>query len=73
MTTYVRTEPPPTGVLHAVKTCSDISTWATVETVEVSSTPDVPATGLRTIIVRDTVPMASPTARRFIRLEVSVP
>lgn len=73
MTTYVRPEPPPTGVLYAVKTCSDISTWATVETVEVSSTPDVPATGLRTIIVRDTVPMASPNSKRFIRLEVSVP
>ena len=73
MTTYIRSEPPPTGVIYAVTTCSDISTWSTVETVGVSSTPDVPATGLRTIIVRDSVPMASPNEKRFISLEVSVP
>lgn len=71
--TYVRPEPPPVGVTYEVRTCDDMSGWSTLETQEVNSTPDTPTAGLRTVIVRDTVPMATSDATRFIHLEVATP
>lgn len=71
--TYIRPEPPPGGVTYDVKTCGDLSGWSTIETGEVSSTPDSPTAGFRTIIVRDTAPTSGLGANRFIRLEVGTP
>ncbi len=71
--TYVRPEPPPVGVSYAVKTRGDMSSGTVSDAVEFSSTPDVPAPGLRTVVARDTVPMSDHEAMCFIHLEVVVP
>ncbi len=68
--TYTRPEPVPSGVGYLVKTSPDLTNWSAAETVEVAN--DVTG-GLRTITVRDSMPMDGTQPKRFIHLEVTVP
>ena len=68
--TYIRPEPPPTGVLYTVRVGNDVGQWSAAETLELSN---VVTGSFRTITIRDTVPMEGATPHRFIRLEVAVP
>ncbi|MDP3849052.1 MAG: hypothetical protein Q8Q59_01005 [Luteolibacter sp.] len=69
--TYTRPEPPPTDITYSVQASSDLSTgsWSTSGLTESGSTVNA---GLRTITIRDNVPMLAPN-RRFMRLEVTQP
>ncbi|MDZ4289388.1 MAG: DNRLRE domain-containing protein, partial [Prosthecobacter sp.] len=64
---YTRPEPTPAGMTYTVEASPDLATWSATGLVEVSSTLNA---GLRTITVRDSVPMAAGN-RRFLRLMVA--
>ena len=68
--TYIRPEPAPSGVTYAVEVGSNLASWNSTETAQVSSTV---AGGLRTTVVRDTRPMGAANPKRFICLEATVP
>lgn len=68
--TYTRPEPAPSGVSYAVEVGSNLTSWNSTETAQVSSTV---AGGLRTTVVRDTRPMGAANPKRFICLEATVP
>ena len=68
--TYIRPEPAPSGVSYAVEVGSNLTSWNSTETAQVSSTV---AGGLRTTVVRDTRPMSAANPKRFICLEATVP
>lgn len=69
--TYTRPEPAPADILYHVEACTDLqpANWDSSGLAEISSTVDG---DLRTITVRDSVPMAGGN-RRFMRLHVSQP
>ena len=71
--TFIRPEPAPANAVFTVKSCANLTDWSAAETVEVSNANNTPASGLRTITVRDTVPIGSATERRFMRIEVAIP
>lgn len=67
--TYTRPEPAPSGITYAVEACDDLApeSWSSTGILPVSSTVN---SGLRTITVRDNVPMAG-GSRRFMRLKIT--
>jgi parallel beta-helix repeat protein len=68
--TYIRPEPAPSGVSYVVEVGSNLASWNSTETTQVSSSV---AGGLRTTVVRDTRPMGAANPKRFICLEATVP
>lgn len=66
--TYTRPEPAPGGSFYSVEVSADLATWNTEETEEISSTLE---NGLRTVTVRDRIPVGGGAPARFIRLRVS--
>jgi len=62
--TYVRPDPAPAGATYAVEVGNSLEDWSATPTVEVRNRA---SGGLRTIVVRDTVPIPQ-GGRRFIRL-----
>lgn len=68
--TYVRPEPASAGISYAVKVSSDLATWSSAGTTEVSNTV---SGGLRTMTVRDDESFGGPASMRFIRLEIALP
>mgnify|MGYP000139971309 CR=1 FL=1 len=69
--TYTRPEPAPSGITYAVQAGAELTpaSWTTAGLIEVSSTVNA---GLRTVTVRDHVPIAGGNDR-FMRLEVTQP
>lgn len=68
--TYSRPEPPPAGNVYSVPVSSNLSDWSTADTLETGNSVDG---SLRTITIRDTVPLSPAEPKRFIKLEVVVP
>ena len=68
---YTRPEPAPAGSSCAVEAAANLAaaTWTTAGLAEINSSV---SNGLRTVTVRDAVPMAG-TGKRFMRLRVSQP
>ena len=65
--TYIRPEPAPAGISYIVEASPDLKTWSATGLVQISSTLNA---GLRTVTLRDSVPMA-PLTPRFMRLRVT--
>lgn len=63
--TYIRPETPPVGVSYDVESGANLASWESGVEVSTSS-----ANGLRTVVVRDSVPMGASSPQRFIRLAV---
>ncbi len=68
--TFTHPDPSPAGATYQVQTAAGLSGWSGTSTVVVS---DVTAGGLRTRVVRDTVPIEPAAPRRFIRLVADAP
>lgn len=67
---FTHPDPAPAGVSYEVQTAAGLAGWSGTSTVVVS---DTVAGGLRTRVVRDSVPIGGESARRFIRLVVDAP
>ena len=69
--TFRRPDPAPAETLYEVQTSSGmVGAWSAVQTVKVSDLSDG---GVRTITVRDTLPVSGASGPRFIRLSVRTP
>ncbi len=67
--TYTRPEPAPSGITYSVEAASDITSWTSSGVME---TGNFVADGLRTITLRDAVPLSG-SPKRFMHLKVSKP
>ncbi len=69
---YTRPEPEPAGLSYVIEVCTDpyADNWESIGLVEVSNNVGA---GTRTIVIRDTVPMSTSPAHRFMRLKIVLP
>ncbi len=68
--TFTHPDPAPAGVVYRVQSAPGLAGWSSTATAVVSESV---AGGLRTRVLRDTVPIGGGSARRFIRLAVELP
>ncbi len=66
---FTRPEPEPTDITYEVQSSSDLINWSSEGLAEVAATTDA---GLRTITVRDALPLNENT-KRFMRLKITQP